>query len=944
MTYRIRRGDEDLGTASLAELRERREAGNLTGGELVQAANSPDWVHLESVLRPAEPPPLASLPPVLAPVPLPPPSSPAKRRRVALPLVLLLAVLVVALAGIGYGVRKLLQKQLAESGAAEPVMARGVAEASAPVKVTSTPTVKDVRKREEAFKLRQWLDGYQQRSVHLPRADAANERYIRVFLTRTDDETEGDGPLNLEVDSQRIAHDLDEKDPLILTLAAMKTVNWYRRVELFKRALALYPAQHRAYPAFYADVNLMNNSRDDYDQEGELNTTALKRLALCFTDGSFQPGDQQEIASLFVNEWGTTFFERNDRVVCEIVHQAGPAYQWLALVLDAKRLITDGWAARGGGYINTVSEQGYNVFDRDMNAAREKLTEAWKEHPDYPIAASLGVYAALNQDAAAMRMWFDRAVAAQIDTPAAWSNMRWGLRPRWYGSTAAELAFGKVALNTGRFDTDVPRKLFDCVADIEQETPHPAGRRLFGRRDIWPELQRMYEGYLAEPSQAKHVTGWRSSYAIVAYFAGHYDVAAQQLAKNDWQLPALSLTTWGVDLSAMPLEVAARTGSLGAGIAAAEVARASGNRVEAMRRFAALAALKTGDARTQEFIRLRVAHLTEEQHLEDGRWISLIPANDHDKDWVYSLGEAHRTPEGDLDVEYGAKGFMLYPKIQVGADFEVRGSIEVIRSTNTNFQGGIVIGLPDFDNDRNGQNWWGFRVKRHDEEGDIVCFGEGWTLREIAQRTLLNDKVNTFDLVVSEDHVTATVNGERVISNAPVPSHLNIPEASYFVGLGAFSDSADAVVRYHGVEVRKLSLTEDALNAGNAPTVDADSNPDPDSSPGAVEVAPLHPNLPVADQVAADTLEMNQAVDRVKEIVNRPAPFVAPKDGMRITWWDGSWFHPGADTPDYLTVDVSKTRENPYQGYDYVGTNLHPDMVFAARDLEFNSRECLQNQ
>ena len=182
-----------------------------------------------------------------------------------------------------------------------------------------------------------------------------------------------------------------------------------------------------------------------------------------------------------------------------------------------------------------------------------------------------------------------------------------------------------------------------------------------------------------------------------------------------------------------------------------------------------------------------------------------------------------------------------------------------------------MIGLPDFDNDFYGYKWWGFRIKRHDEEGDVVCFGQGWTLRAVAQPDGLNDKVNSFDLVVSEDHVTASVNGKRVIDNGPVPSYLNIPEGSYFVGLGAFSDSADAVVRYHGVEVRRLSLTEDARSFGRVPDEDPNSDPElgPETSPAPVAVAPLHPDLSVPDQNAADTLEMNKAVDRVKEIVNR---------------------------------------------------------------------------
>ena len=93
-----------------------------------------------------------------------------------------------------------------------------------------------------------------------------------------------------------------------------------------------------------------------------------------------------------------------------------------------------------------------------------------------------------------MRLWFDRTVAAQLDYPSAWSNLRWGLRPRWYGDLEAMLAFGKTALNTRRFDTDVPRILFDTIADVQSELKLPPGNHIYGRPDIWPPLQAMYEG------------------------------------------------------------------------------------------------------------------------------------------------------------------------------------------------------------------------------------------------------------------------------------------------------------------------------------------------------------------------------------------------------------------------------------------------------------------
>src|SRR5260370_40339383 len=92
-----------------------------------------------------------------------------------------------------------------------------------------------------------------------------------------------------------------------------------------------------------------------------------------------------------------------------------------------------------------------------------------------------------------MRLWFDRAIAAQIDIPLAWSSMRWALRPRWFGSLDALLALGVKAVDTKRFDTDVPRMFFDCITDIESEEQVPPGQHIHGRFDVCPHMQKMYE-------------------------------------------------------------------------------------------------------------------------------------------------------------------------------------------------------------------------------------------------------------------------------------------------------------------------------------------------------------------------------------------------------------------------------------------------------------------
>lgn len=809
-----------------------------------------------------------------------------------------------------------------------PESAVGIKVASRPLPVTKTLTVRDVAARYSAFESRQLLEGYLQRGVHDKVPDAPTVKFIRAYIDRGEDDPDGSRKAYLDAEAQRLAHDPSCTDPLVLSLAAAYTLNWYDRMDIDKRALALFPGTgHRAYPAFIADVSLMKESKDGYDQEGELNVSALARLSKCFADGSFQPGDQQDIASLLVDSWGNDFFSNNTAAVCKIANQAGPAYRWLALVLDGERQIVDAWNARGDGSSNTVSPEQRANFKRLLGEGAERLTEAWKLHPDFPMAPSLMIYDSMGGTGIEeSRKWFDRAIAAQIDYSAAWDNMRNALQPRWYGSALAELELGKLALNTGRFDTDVPRKYFDCVLDAEALRETPSAQRIFGRPDIWPNIQKMYEGYVAEPTQAVSRRGWRTNFAAVAYLAGHYDVARKQLEALDWKLPLATLTGWGVDLSPMPLEVAARTGPLGPEVAAAEAARESGDRARALRLFSDLDARHTADERTGNFIRLRLSRLTDEQHLMEGKWVSFMPTSGEDSNWVFSFGDARKAADGSLDVEYGPKGHMFISKMTIGGNFEIRGRFDVVRSSNTNFQAGIVIGLPKIE----GYEWFGFRMKRHDREGDVVTFSHAWTTEEMTQHVALNDKSNSFDLVLNDGTVTASVNGERIFNAAEIPFAIQLVPETYLVGLGAFSDSADAMVQYRGVELRKLGPSE----VGSFPGTDGDELA---SAPTAAP-ATAHGKAPtVAEQIAADQAEMNRAIEQVKQVINRPAFFVPIKDGMNITWWGDTWFHPGATVPDYDKVDITKSQELQYSQYEYVASKLRPDIAFPGTGLEFNS-------
>ena len=90
--------------------------------------------------------------------------------------------------------------------------------------------------------------------------------------------------------------------------------------------------------------------------------------------------------------------------------------------------------------------------------------------------------------------------------------------------------------------------------------------------------------------------------------------------------------------------------------------------------------------------------------------------------------------------------------------------------------------------------------------------------------------------------------------------------------------------------------------------------------------------------MAALKAQMNEAIQRVQQIVNQPVTELRRTPDMQVAeFGPGGWFHPGATKPNFLLVDVRTTQEFPYRQYDYVTSDLNPGVVFVGSELEFNS-------
>jgi hypothetical protein len=664
-------------------------------------------------------------------------------------------------------------------------------------------TQTNVTARRKAFRVRQWTEGYKQNGRRDPACDAEILQFFETWISSNyGGALSTNGPSATELANQLATNSAACEDPLVLAGISAACNDSEESIRHLERALRGFEqSKHKAYPRLYATVVLGNELPKAGSRLRTLDASALELFKTAFQDGSFTAQDQPEVLEILENGWGKNFYYRNRGAMLPAIKAAGKPFQWLALVLEGQYHVDAAWEARGSGYADSVTADGWKGFAKHLALARQSYTKAWELRPDLPHAAAEMITVAMgDSDAEQMRLWFDRALAAQIDYDPAWSHLRWGLRPRWFGSLEAMQALGQQALNTKRYDTDVPRKFFDVVKDLEEEQNLPAGKHIYGRADVWPGLRQMYEGYIAETARSDSRDGWRSTYAIVASLAGEYDTAREQLQSLNWEPHAWDLTGWGTDLSLLPLEVAARTSPLRGEIDRAEEARRRGDVTEALRFYAGWTPTNNVDERTRKFIQHRQAALGLEKRLAGGEWIDFLPAEDNDLNWVGACGKYRRMPDGALEVTPESYGHMLFSRVRVGPAFEIKGKFEATPASNKSFKAGLVFGVPDRYNQT---GWYAVRMTRNEAESGLVTFSRAWTRREVHKRVSLEDR-NEFVIRFQDGKATVIVNGNEILHEAGLDKEVSLSPDEVLLGVGAMGERNETGIRYSDFRVRSL--------------------------------------------------------------------------------------------------------------------------------------------
>ncbi len=198
------------------------------------------------------------------------------------------------------------------------------------------------------------------------------------------------------------------------------------------------------------------------------------------------------------------------------------------------------WSARGTGWANTVTRQGWQLMSDRIGKAHEILTDAWKAYPKDAAIPTMLITVELGGDGKQQKMeeYFQAAIADNPAFYAAYHKKMYFLQPRWHGTVRDVFEFGIQCVKTDRWADRIPLVMPNGLELIADQQPE-----IYAAPGVWKAVSGVYEEFLKRyPSSC----GYRTKYLQAAYVAKQWPTVNSQLAAlgDDWDRQELDDETF----------------------------------------------------------------------------------------------------------------------------------------------------------------------------------------------------------------------------------------------------------------------------------------------------------------------------------------------------------------------------------------------------------------
>lgn len=412
----------------------------------------------------------------------------------------------------------------------------------------------------------------------------------------------------------------------------------------------------------------------------------IPRLLADALDASRSPEDSLGFYQFIRRNQGyVTFYLKRDMDKTRAALEKSQAASWLKDTLIGGFELSEAWKERGTGYADTVTEEGWKGFHEHLAKAASHLGRAWKANPAVPFAAEQMITVTMGGagiDHIDERGWFDRATAACFDYAPAYDSLLWAYRPRWGGSHALMLAFGKACAQTRRYDTFVPNKLIHAVRGVASELADHES--VFDDSELRRQMSEVVRGTMpyAKTDEDRH---YALSFGICnAFLARDYSLAAtfQKILKEPILAAAQNaLLSYGFQPFEWRGVLATQDDAYAFKILQdAGQAYRKGNSAAARQLYQSLSAHPSIVAQPDAaaLVRIRLAAIAFEDRFATGAWVRL-DEEENQSLWIpASIAKWNALPGGVLSLS-NPKDRALSRVIlgaRVGLDFEMRARLD----------------------------------------------------------------------------------------------------------------------------------------------------------------------------------------------------------------------------------------------------------------------------
>jgi hypothetical protein len=297
---------------------------------------------------------------------------------------------------------------------------------------------------------------------------------------------------------------------------------------------APYPAILRAYAAHRA-FTLWHCAMGDREPE------TSDRIGSFLWHGSLQALHDRSVSELMAAPLAKLFQDAytkkgptRDKAHTSIVRALHEHFGDCATIpyLRGSLAVTRAWEARGTGWASSVTQEGWDIFHKELQNAQRELTDAWRiSAKDPEIAAEMiTVCMGLCLPRDEMERWFSRAIQTGLDASSATSAKRYYLDPRWHGSGEEDLAFARECLTHPEYGSYAVREL--CAVHENRQKFGKLPLSYFAQPEVWADIKTSLS---AHQRNNPHLLGTRIRYAYHAWLAKDWAVLVEQLPET---LPA----------------------------------------------------------------------------------------------------------------------------------------------------------------------------------------------------------------------------------------------------------------------------------------------------------------------------------------------------------------------------------------------------------------------